>query len=150
MMTYRELLSRLTDLRMLMHKSSPNEHSGCMSSYDRASRFDESTGTYINWDANDDGSGCIRTLPDGNAAFHIKGFYDRYTQYRRDHAIIGECLPYSQFIKQLRKSDLFVEAKTIRFSEDTKHAMILNYPLLRSRCDIDGFLQSQVEPLTGS
>ena len=46
MMTYRELLSRLTDLRMLMHKSSPNEHSGCMSSYDRASRFDESTGTY--------------------------------------------------------------------------------------------------------
>lgn len=92
----------------------------------------------------------FRTLPDGNAAFFFKGFYDRYTQYRRDHAIIGECLPYSQFIKQLRKSDLFVEAKTIRFSEDTKHAMILNYPLLRSRCDIDGFLQSQVEPLTGS
>jgi putative DNA primase/helicase len=92
----------------------------------------------------------FRTLPDGNAAFFFKGFYDRYTQYRRDHAIIGECLPYSQFIKQLRKSDLFVEAKTIRFGEDTKHAMILNYPLLRSRCDIDGFLQSQVEPLTGS
>ena len=92
----------------------------------------------------------FRTLPDGNAAFFFKGFYDRYTQYRRDHAIIGECLPYSQFIKQLRKSDLFVEAKTIRFSEDTKHAMILNYPLLRSRCDIDGFLQSQVEPLTAS
>ena len=92
----------------------------------------------------------FRTLPDGNAAFFFKGFYDRYTQYRRDHAIVGECLPYSQFIKQLRKSDLFVEAKTIRFGEDTKHAMILNYPLLRSRCDIDGFLQSQVEPLTGS
>ena len=74
MMTYRELLSRLTDLHLLMHKSSPNEHSGCMSSYDRASRFDESTGTYINWDANDDGSGRIRTLPDGSiVAFEQEG-----------------------------------------------------------------------------
>ena len=92
----------------------------------------------------------FRTLPDGNAAFHIKGFYDRYTQYRRDHAIIGECLTYSQFMKQLKKSDLFVEGRTVRFGEDTQRAVILNYPLLRTRCDIDGFLHSQVEPLTGS
>lgn len=74
MMTYRELLSRLTDLRLLMHRASPNERSGCMSSRDRASRFDESTGAYINWDANADGSGCIRTLPDGSiVAFEQEG-----------------------------------------------------------------------------
>ena len=74
MMTYRELLSRLTDMRLLMRKASPEERSGCMSSYDRASRYDESTGTYVRWDANDDGSGCIRTLPDGSiVAFEQEG-----------------------------------------------------------------------------
>ena len=74
MMTYRELLSRLTDMRLLMHKASPEERSGCMSSHDRASRYDESTGTYIHWDANDDGSGCIRTLSDGSiVAFEQEG-----------------------------------------------------------------------------
>ena len=92
----------------------------------------------------------FRTLPDGNAAFHVKGFYDRYTQYRRDHAICGECLNYSQFMKQLKKSDLFIATKTIRFGEDTKCGIVLNYPLLCKRCDIDGFLHTQVEPLVGS
>lgn len=92
----------------------------------------------------------FRTLPDGNAAFHVKGFYDRYTQYRRDHAIGGECLNYSQFMKQLKKSDLFIATKTIRFGEDTKCGIVLNYPLLCKRCDIDGFLHAQVEPLVGS
>lgn len=92
----------------------------------------------------------FRTLPDENAAFYFKGFYDRYTQYRRDHAIVGECLPYGQFMKQLRKSDLYVEAKAIRFGDDTRSTVVLNYPLLRKRCDVDGFIHSQIEPLVGS
>ena len=65
-MTYRELLARLTDLRALAQRAPEGERSGCMSSYDRASHFDEAAGTYVNWDANADGSGCIRTLPDGS------------------------------------------------------------------------------------
>jgi len=92
----------------------------------------------------------FRTLPDGNAAFYVKGFYDRYTQYRRDHAITGECLPYTQFMKQLKKSDMYMEMKVIRFGDDTRRAIILNYPMMRQRCDIDGFLHSNVEPLTGA
>ena len=48
-MTYRELLARLTDLRALAQQAQPGEKSGCMSSFDRASRFDETTGTYVDW-----------------------------------------------------------------------------------------------------
>lgn len=73
-MTYRELLARLTDLRALAQRAPEGERSGCMSSYDRASHFDEAAGTYVNWDANADGSGCIRTLPDGSiVAFEQEG-----------------------------------------------------------------------------
>ena len=90
-----------------------------------------------------------KTLPDGNIAIHFRGIYDRYTAYRRDHAIVGECLPYAQFMKQLRKSDLYVETKVIRFGDDTKKAVVLNYPLIRKRCDIEGFIHAQIEPLVG-
>lgn len=73
-MTYREFLSRLTDLRALAQRAPKGEASGCMSSYDRASRFDEATHSYIDWDANNDGSGCIRTLEDGSiVAFECEG-----------------------------------------------------------------------------
>ncbi len=88
-----------------------------------------------------------RMLEGGNIAIHFRGVYDRYTQYRRDHAILGECLPYTQFMKQLRKSDLYIETKVIRFGDDTRKAVVLNYSLLRERCDIEGFLHSQIEPL---
>ena len=65
-MNYRELLTRLTNMHALAEKAPRYEHSGCMSSYDRASRFDESIGNYLNWAANDDGSGCIRCMKDGS------------------------------------------------------------------------------------
>lgn len=91
-----------------------------------------------------------RILDDDNIAIHFRGVYDRYTQYRRDHAILGECLPYSQFMKQLRKSELYIETRTVRFGDDPKKAIILHYGLLRQRCDIEGFLQTQVKPLGSS
>lgn len=64
-MTYEELLSRLTDLRRL---ASPlrGERGGCCSSYDRRSRYDARLGRYVDWDANDDGRGCVRALEDGS------------------------------------------------------------------------------------
>jgi len=37
------------------------EKCGLWSSYDRASRYDAATGKYVNWDANGDGGGFIRT-----------------------------------------------------------------------------------------
>ena len=73
-MTYRELLNRLTDLRALAQKAPAGERSGCMSSYDRASQYDEAAGIYVDWGANADGSGCIRTLDDGSiVAFEQEG-----------------------------------------------------------------------------
>jgi putative DNA primase/helicase len=91
-----------------------------------------------------------RPMENDQIAIHFKAIYDRYTQYRRDHAILGESLPYSQFIKQLRKSDLFIENKTVRFNDAPKKATVLNYALMRQRCDVDGFLGAQIEPLRGS
>lgn len=88
-----------------------------------------------------------RFMESGIVAIHIKGIYDRYTRYRRDNAIVVECLPYAQFMKQLRKSDLFVETRTVRFGDDPKKAVILNYELLRKKCDVDGFLHSYAAPL---
>ena len=80
-----------------------------------------------------------RVMNDGkDIAIHFKGAYDRYTKYRRDHAILGECLTYSQFMRQLWKSDLYIETKVVRFGNETKKAAILDYAMLAQRCDVSG------------
>ena len=91
-----------------------------------------------------------RILEDGNVAIWFKGIYDRYTQYRRDHAILGECLPYGQFMKQLRKSDLYICDRTVMLGDNRRKGTILDYGTLKHRCDVDGFLQAQIEPLRSS
>ena len=73
-MKYRELLDRLTTMDWLALSPDPQEQSGCMSSYDRASRYDEAADCYRDWDANDDGTGCVRRLEDGSiVAFECEG-----------------------------------------------------------------------------
>jgi len=72
---------------------------------------------------------------DTQVAINLKRCYDRFTKYRRDHAITGECLEYRQFTKQLRNSDLFVAYKPVNFNNITTKAYVLNYALLRERCD---------------
>ena len=64
--SYEELLSRLTDMRMLARPAMSGERSGCCSSYDRSSKYDAQQDRYIDWGANDDGTGCVRELPDGS------------------------------------------------------------------------------------
>ncbi len=59
-LTYVDLVHRLTDLEHLATLPAPGETTAQFSSYDRASRYDEATGKYIHWDANGDGSGFIR------------------------------------------------------------------------------------------
>lgn len=73
-MNYRDLLHRLTSLKWLTLPPSEQEKSGCMSSYDRASCYDEQNDCYLHWDANEDGIGCIRKLDDGSiVAFECEG-----------------------------------------------------------------------------
>ena len=59
-LTYVDLVRRLTDLEHLATLPMPGEKTAQFSSYDRASRYDEKTGKYVHWDANGDNDGVIR------------------------------------------------------------------------------------------
>jgi hypothetical protein len=58
-LTYADLVERLYDMKLLATPPVPGKKSGCFSSRDRASRYDEDEGKYIDWHANADGSGFV-------------------------------------------------------------------------------------------
>ena len=60
-LTYADLVNRMTDLAHLADLPAAGERCAQASSYDRASKYDEKTGKYVNWDANGDNNGIIRT-----------------------------------------------------------------------------------------
>lgn len=90
---------------------------------------------------------CAFSKDGKEVAFLFTRFYDQYTKYRRDHAIYGECLSYNQFVKQLKKSDLFLAFKTVRIGGGTPKAYVLDYELIQQRCNVSGFLGTDVPPL---
>ena len=59
-LTYVDLVHRLTDLKQLATLPAPGEKTAQFSSYDRASRYDAASGKYVHWDANGDNNGFIR------------------------------------------------------------------------------------------
>ena len=59
-LTYAALVARMTGLEHLSVLPAPGEKCGQWSSWDRASKYDEKTGKYINWGANADGNGIVR------------------------------------------------------------------------------------------
>ena len=59
-LTYIDLIHRLTDLERLATLPPPGETCAQWSSWDRASRYDEASGKYVDWDANGDNDGVIR------------------------------------------------------------------------------------------
>jgi Protein of unknown function (DUF2961). len=65
--TYNDMLSRLTDLKSLATYS--DERCIEASSYERLSRYDTETDTYVNWDANDDDGHDTPRLPGGEFVF---------------------------------------------------------------------------------
>ena len=67
-LTYIDLINRLTDLEHLATLPAPGEKCAQWSSYDRRSKYDETSGKYINWSANGDGTGIIRE-EDGKLVF---------------------------------------------------------------------------------
>ena len=72
-LTYRDLFNRLTDLSQLAVLPAAGEQYAQWSSYDRASRYDATTGKYVHWDANADGSGIIRKEGDHVVMAEMKG-----------------------------------------------------------------------------
>jgi hypothetical protein len=59
-LSYADLVRRMADLERLAVLPEPGSTCRQWSSYDRASKYDEKTGKYVHWDANDDGRGIIR------------------------------------------------------------------------------------------
>ena len=63
--SYVDLVGRLTNLEQLAQLPAAGETSAEWTSRDRSSTYDSATGQYLNWGANNDGGGFIRTQPDG-------------------------------------------------------------------------------------
>jgi hypothetical protein len=63
--SYVDLVGRLTNLEQLAQLPAAGETSAEWTSRDRSSTFDSATGQYLNWGANNDGGGFIRTQLDG-------------------------------------------------------------------------------------
>jgi hypothetical protein len=72
-LTYRDLVSRLTDMEHLAVLPPPGEKTALASSYDRKSQYDAVNDKYLNWDANDDGHGIIREEGDEVVLADIQG-----------------------------------------------------------------------------
>ena len=79
----------------------------------------------------------------------LSGVYDRYTKYRRDHAIVGEVLSAADFQKQLRQSDVLIEASVLkRVGSMSRRMWVVNLEMLAQRCDVTGFLVGEATPMT--
>jgi hypothetical protein len=59
-LSYVDLINRMLDMEHLAVLPGQGETCKQWSSYDRASRYDEATGKYVQWDANGDNDRCIR------------------------------------------------------------------------------------------
>jgi hypothetical protein len=72
-LSYVDLVQRLHDMEYLATPPEVGEASGNFSSFDRRSRYDSATSTYIAWGANGDGSGYIRKEGDDMVVFEKDG-----------------------------------------------------------------------------
>ncbi len=72
-LSYADLVHRLVDLERLALLPAEGEVCRQASSYDRASVYDESTGRYVNWSANNDGDGFIRQVNGRQVLAEIEG-----------------------------------------------------------------------------
>ncbi len=72
-LTYPDLVDRLVNLEHLALPPLAGERGEQCSSYDRASRWDAGKQTYVGWDANGDGDGCIRKEGDRIVMAEIDG-----------------------------------------------------------------------------
>ncbi len=71
--TYVDLVKRLTDLEALSVLPTAGEKCQQWSSYNRATQYDPATGMYVNWNANGDGGGIIRSEGDLSVFAEMEG-----------------------------------------------------------------------------
>lgn len=74
--------------------------------------------------------------------------YDLYTKYRKDYAIAGEVLTYTQFKKQLQHSEYYIGSnQQKRIGSENRKCWVVDYALLSKRCDVAGFMGTEIQPL---
>lgn len=71
--SYADLVQRLVDLERPMWAPPVGERAGLASSYDRASVYDATNDRYLEWGANNDGSGIVRLEGDDAVLAEIEG-----------------------------------------------------------------------------
>jgi hypothetical protein len=71
--SYPDIIRKLADMKALAQPVQSGETAGAFTSGDRSSRYNDQTGTYECWDANDDGSGFIRREGDSIVVFEADG-----------------------------------------------------------------------------
>lgn len=71
--TYPDLIARMTSLERLAEPILEGERSGASTSHDRGSGYDPATDTYRNWAANNDGEGIIRREGDATVMVDLQG-----------------------------------------------------------------------------
>ena len=69
--------------------------------------------------------------------FDLKLTYDLFTKYVRDHAIAGEVLPYSQFVRQIKRKDYFITYTAVRFGNDLKRGYVFDLEKMSTSCDVE-------------
>jgi hypothetical protein len=82
----------------------------------------------------------------------LKAVYDDFTQYRVNHAILGEVLTYNDFKQQLKKSGYVINPDNpteLRYYNGKRvRVWVLNYEKLQSVCDVEDFWDNSSEPST--
>lgn len=74
--------------------------------------------------------------------------YDLYTKFRKDYAIVGEVLTEPQFKKQLKFSEFYIAHNyQKRIGSENRKCWVVDFDLLSKRCDVSGFLSTEVVPL---
>lgn len=116
--TYPDLVNRLYDLEYVAKPPVVGETSGTFTSYDRNSKYDEESGTYIDWAANGDGTGFIRKEGESIVVFEqdgpgviwrfwsalaLGGHIKIYVDYQ-SVPIIDQ--PFSDFFERLNEKDI--------------------------------------------
>ncbi len=86
---------------------------------------------------------------DGNLLYlRFPKIYDDYTRYRKDYAIQGEVLTYTEFKRQLKHSDLYVDSNyQRRIGERNQKVWVVRFDVLRQRAAVDGFITEDIKPL---
>ncbi len=72
-LTYTDIVSKIYDFPALANLPEKGEEGALFSSYDRKSKYDEKTDSYINWEANGDNAGIIRQESNKLVFVDIKG-----------------------------------------------------------------------------